>query len=192
MRLSSRPAQRRGGTARSAVGGALAKTPAPSPEDLAERPQAPSTMLRMVPPPPLRFTARGRISNIVLATPMRPSFASPQRHEKIRPRPTHDPQKWCPVFGQDHAQRRGRRSAERRMPTIAAQHQQTLPLVDVSARLRAKSGRARLPALRRGSRRDSHPCSAPGHASWDVDSARSEDRAAKTGGRYPPSPVPVQ
>ena len=63
------------------------------------------------------------------------------------------------------------------MPTIAAQHQQTLPLVDVSARLRAKSGRARLPALRRGSRRDSHPCSAPGHASWDVDSARCEHHA---------------
>jgi hypothetical protein len=51
MRLSSRPAQRRGGTARSAVGGALTKTLALSPEDLAERPQAPSTMLRMVPLP---------------------------------------------------------------------------------------------------------------------------------------------
>jgi hypothetical protein len=51
---------------------------------------------------------------------MRPSFASPQRHEKIRPRHTHDPETWCPVFGQDHAQKRGRRSAERRMPTIAA------------------------------------------------------------------------
>jgi hypothetical protein len=51
MRLSSRPAQRRGGTARSAVGGALTKPLALSPEDLAERPQAPSTMLRMVPLP---------------------------------------------------------------------------------------------------------------------------------------------
>ena len=43
MRLSSRPAQRRGGTARSAVGGALAKTPAPcTAEDLAERTAGPS------------------------------------------------------------------------------------------------------------------------------------------------------
>ena len=31
---------------------------------------------------------------------------------------THDPKKWCPVFGQDHAQRRGRRSAERRIQPI--------------------------------------------------------------------------
>jgi len=41
------------------------------------------------------------------------------------------------------------------------------------------------PAFRRfdrGSRRDSHPCSTPGHASWDLESS----------GRYPPYPVPVQ
>jgi len=34
----------------------------------------------------------------------------------------------------------------------------------------------------RGSRRDSHPCSTPGHASCD----------SKSSGRYPPYPVPVQ
>jgi len=144
-----------------------------------------STLLARLRPKRLPNADNETSLNILLQTarnrsrgaPSRPSFASPQRHEKIRPRQTHDPEKWCPVFGQDHAQKRGRRSAERRMPTIPAQHQQTLPLVDVSARLRAKSGRARLPALRRGSRRDSHPCSAPGHASWDVDSARCEHHA---------------
>ncbi len=31
---------------------------------------------------------------------------------------THDPEKWYPVFGSDHAREKGRRSAERRMPTI--------------------------------------------------------------------------
>jgi hypothetical protein len=37
----------------------------------------------------------------------RPSFA--HHHDAIskidRPRQTHDPEKWCPVFGQDHAQK---------------------------------------------------------------------------------------
>jgi hypothetical protein len=67
------------------------------------------------------------------------------------------------------------------MPTIAAHAQASVrSLRHLSAtRLRAKSGRARLPALRRGSRRDSHPCSAPGHASWDVDSARREHHARR-------------
>ena len=51
------------------------------------------------PPPPLRFTARGRINEIVLATRSRPSLLQPPRC-KVRRRP------------------RGRRSAERRMPTI--------------------------------------------------------------------------
>ena len=78
--------------------------------------------------------------------------------------------------------KRGRRSAERRMPTIdracTDKCTQSAPLYS-STRPRANSGRARLPALRRGSRRDSHPCSAPGHASWDVDGARCEHHARR-------------
>jgi hypothetical protein len=31
----------------------------------------------------------------------------PQRHGKNRLRPTHDPEKWRPVFGRDHAQKKG-------------------------------------------------------------------------------------
>jgi hypothetical protein len=67
------------------------------------------------------------------------------------------------------------------MPTIAAHAQASVrSLRHLSAtRLRANSGRARLPALRRGSRRNSHPCSALGHASWDVDSARCEHHARR-------------
>ena len=61
----------------------------------------------------------------------------------------------------------------------AAQHQQTSPLVDVpqtsvrslrhpsATRLRAIRGALAFRRFDRGSRRDSHPCSAPGHASWD-------------------------
>ena len=62
--------------------------------------------------------------------------------------------------------KRGRRSAERRIPTNSAQHRPTSPLADARARKRATqtsvrslrtyllAGRARLPALRRGSRQD--------------------------------------
>ena len=51
-----------------------------------------------------------------------------------------------------------KREAERRKahPTNSAQHRQTLPLADARARRRANTGRARLPALRRGSRQDSY------------------------------------
>jgi hypothetical protein len=63
-----------------------------------------------------------------------------------------------------------KREAERRKahPTNSAQHRQTLPLADARARKRATqtsgrslrtyllAGRARLPALRRGSRQDFH------------------------------------
>ena len=92
--------------------------------------------------------------------------------------------------------KRGRRSAERRIQPISAQHRQTLPLADARARKRAMqtsvrslrtyllAGRARLPALRRGSRQDSYiPAQPPGHKpSWD--SVRA--------GVTPPSPVPVR
>ena len=66
------------------------------------------------PPPPLRFTARVRINNTVLAT-RSCARALPTTKQIDSPPAT-----------------RGRRSAERRMPTIAAQHQQTLPSADAS------------------------------------------------------------
>jgi hypothetical protein len=50
---------------------------------------------------------------------------------------------------------KGRRSAERRMPTIAALRRQTLPMLGRGA-ARHFRRRGRLPALRRGSRRDCH------------------------------------
>jgi hypothetical protein len=64
---------------------------------------------------------------------------------------------------------KGRRSAERRMPTMCRASQTSVCGLRHSsaARLRAIVGGA--PAFRRfdrGSRRDSHPDSAPGHASW--------------------------
>ena len=81
-----------------------------------------------------------------------PSSAYDHAPKIDSPPATHDPEKWCPVFGQDHAQK-GRRSAERRMPTMSAQHRQTLPLVDaLSAAARHYRRRARLPALHRGTR----------------------------------------
>ena len=64
---------------------------------------------------------------------------------------------------------KGRRSAERRMPTMCRAAQTSVGSLrhPSAARLRAIVGGA--PAFRRfdrGSRRDSHPGSAPGHASW--------------------------
>jgi hypothetical protein len=79
----------------------------------------------------------------VLATlSLRPSFA--HHHDAISKNRltsgTHDPEKWCPVFGQDHAQKRGKRSAERRMPSMSADRRQ------VRANLRHSSA-TRLRAL---------------------------------------------
>ena len=123
--------------------------------------------------------------------------------------------------------KKGRRSAERRMPTIAAQMQTSVqeraPLIRcAAARLadkctqsahtsasgaRPPSGASTAALVRNSDVSDS----APGHASWDVDSARSGQSppsdlirgwipvfrqgsrtAQNAGGRYPPHPVPVQ
>jgi hypothetical protein len=78
---SSRPAQRGGGTIRSAQR-----------EGWWEG--RPLHHTSCGPPPPLRFAARGRKKNFVLAMQPHPSFA-----KKPRARKTHDPEKWCPVFG---------------------------------------------------------------------------------------------
>ena len=104
-------------------------------------------------PPPPRY-ARWRITKSFSRRSHAPELCQPP--PKRFASGTHDPEKWCPVFGQDHAQTRGRRSAERRIQPISAQHRQTSPLAGARARRRANPGRARLPALRRGSRRDFH------------------------------------
>src|SRR5215471_14958353 len=70
---------------------------------------------------------------------MRPSFAHHDDARKDSPSP-HDPEKWRPVFGPDHAQKRGKRSAERRMPSMSADRRQ------VHANLRNSSA-TRLRAL---------------------------------------------
>ena len=137
--------------------------------------QAPSTMLRMVLLP--RANARGRINEIVLATRLR-----------ARASPTTKPIDSPPAP-------RGRRSAERRMPTMCRAASTNVAVCRCVGRGCAPRRQVYAvcaliclrgaPAFRRfdrGSRRDSHPCSAPGHASWDSES----------GGRYPPHPVPVQ
>ena len=56
-------------------------------------------------------------------------------------------------FSDEIMRKKGRRSAERRMPTMSAQQRQMLPSADAqSAAARHFRGRARLPALRRGTR----------------------------------------
>ena len=98
-----------------------------------------------------RANARGRINETVLATRLVPEACAPPRACKNCRRP------------------KGRRSAERRMPTMCRAAQTSVGSLrhPSAARLRAIVGGA--PAFRRfdrGSRRDSHPGSAPGHASW--------------------------
>jgi hypothetical protein len=111
---------------------------------------------------------------------MRPSFASPQRHEKIRPRPTHDPQKWCPVFGQDHAQRRGRRSAERRMPTATSTNVAARRCLGAAARqIGARPPSGATPRLSQGlpSLLSSRPCFL-GRGQRTIRRSRGENRRA--------------
>jgi hypothetical protein len=108
-------------------------------------------------------------------------ITTPQRQSSFRFAPgTHDPEKWCPAFGQDHAHEKGRRSAERRKFIGAAPHRQTLPfagapqtsvrsLRHLSAYAAAGlSEPARLPALRGGSCRSDRTLRlSPGRASRD-------------------------
>jgi hypothetical protein len=61
--------------------------------------------------------ARNDAAQILSRRDPRPSFASHNAKNRFASG-THDPEKWCPVFGQDHARRRGRRSAERRIQPI--------------------------------------------------------------------------
>jgi hypothetical protein len=107
-------------------------------------------------------------------------------------------------------QQRGRRSAERRMPTIAAQHQQTSPSADASvaaarhadectpsAHSSACGARPPSGASTAALARDFDIAgSASGHASWDADKCvirKSGSRTAKSRRALPalscPSPV---
>jgi hypothetical protein len=113
------------------------------------------------PPPPLRFTARVRINNTVLAT-----------RSCARALPTTKPIDSPPAP-------RGRRSAERRMPTMCRAASANVAVCRCVGRGCAPRRQVYAvcaliclrgaPAFRRfdrGSPRDSHPDSAPGHASW--------------------------
>ncbi len=99
MRLSSRPAERGGGPR-------AARWEGPLPHG---RPQR-----RMPPPPcfawspsPAPFHCAKADKRYRSRDADAPELCSPpQRQLKKSPPHTHDPEKWCPVFGQDHAQKR--------------------------------------------------------------------------------------
>jgi hypothetical protein len=81
-----------------------------SPLRIAERPPSPSGLRFSRPLPAQRGEVKRRRAdkqNRSRDTLLRPSFA--HHHDAIskidRPRQTHNPEKWCPVFGQDHAQK---------------------------------------------------------------------------------------
>ena len=102
-----------------------------------------------------RFAPRNDEIKIRSRDALRPRLAN---HEDDSPPSSHDPEKWCPVFGPDHAQERGERSAERRIQPMSAPHRQTLPPANArGAEARQKSGRARLPALHCGTRQGFDP-----------------------------------
>jgi hypothetical protein len=118
---------------------------------------------------------------IVLATHPRPSSAYDHTTKKHSP-----------------PAKRGRRSAERRMPTMSAQHRQTLPLVDaLSAAAHHFRRRARLPALHRGTRHRLSPRWLSPRTGFPQDTAHgvfcpfaaSEARSVRTG-PFAGRPVP--
>ena len=90
---------------------------------------------------------------------------------------------WCPVFGQDHAQERGKRSAERRMPSTVRATPVSVTACRCAGRGSAPKVGARSPsgAPLRHSPRLLPLGSASGRASWNY--------RVQTGG---PSPAPVQ
>ena len=63
----------------------------------------------MSPPLPAMPGQTKSFSRCVFAS----ELCEPPRARRISP-PAHDPEKWRPVFGQDHAHKEGRRSADRR------------------------------------------------------------------------------
>jgi hypothetical protein len=89
----------------------------------------------------------------------------------------------------------GRRSADRRNCPLAAPRRRVLPLAGASGAARAtdgplartvRCGRARLSALRRGSRQASTPDAASGQASWDAGRAGvTRPRLSQSSGSTP-------
>ena len=95
------------------------------------------------------------------------------RFFEARFRHKHDPEKWSPVFGSDHAHEKGRRNAGRR--AIQPPH-------PAGCGARA-GGTRRLSAFHHGTcGSERTPPLSSRRSSWDV----------VRGGGYPPSPVPVQ
>jgi hypothetical protein len=81
-----------------------------------------------------------------------PEFCFTTTPRKDLPPTAHDPEKWCPVFGRDHAQKREAKRRKAHANHVRA-HRQTSPPADASsAAARHSRGRARLPALHRGTR----------------------------------------
>ena len=128
--------------------------------------RGPLTLGGLVPPLPAR---RGRENKIILASSHAPELCQPPPKDL-------PPARICGTW------RRGRRSAERRIQPISAQHRQTSPLAGARARRRANPGALafrRFAAALAGtfaSRLSSRPCFL----------------GLGSGGRYPPSPVPIQ
>ena len=158
----------------------LIRLPAVRPESSTSRPR-PSRLF----PTSLTYIAElgstrvrwGKVKELLLATHQRPSFVT------IRLLPaSHDPEKWCPVFGQDHAQERGGEAPE---DAISLGPRRTTRCRHLKVRERGSGlyrKPARLPALRLGTRH----CI----TSWFSSSPCFLGRGP--GGRYPPFPVPVQ
>ena len=106
-----------------------------------------------------------------------PELCQPPRHSENRRRPKREAKR-----RKAHANHLPRNISKRRR-LLRYRRQVYANLRNSSAaRLRAIFGGAlAFRRFDRGSRRDSHPCSTPGHASWDLESS----------GHYPPCPVPV-
>ena len=173
---------------------------------LAQAPHAPSTAQTRGPPPPLRFTTRGRISECVPATRSAPEACenvgwvservgrSGRPDDKLRG-VTHHAERWVSLRSTHPTKRNDDKKKGSGTPTDVFSQPPHL------AMRRASGGCARLSAFHHGSYRQGfRPLgAAPGQASWDVAGrsiryARS-NRGAKTSRSYagdPRPPVPVQ
>jgi hypothetical protein len=78
-----------------------------------------------------------------------PTTTTPRKES---PRHTHDPEKWCPAFGHDHAQKREAKRRKAHANHIRAAATDVATQAALSAAARHCRGRARLPALHRGTR----------------------------------------
>jgi len=91
---------------------------------------------------------------------MRPSFAH-HHAKKDSPPARMIPKSGCPVFGQDHAHKRGKRSAERRMPSMSADRRQCARTCATYLLRGCAHPLGRAPAFRRSRLRHSPPATTP-------------------------------